>query len=37
MTWAMERTDSEIHSFSYWALMIRAMEGTDSEIHSFSR
>jgi len=33
---AMERTDSEIHSFSHWAIMTRAMERTDSERHSFS-
>jgi len=32
----MEKTDSEIHSFSHWAIMTRAMEKTDSEIHSFS-
>ena len=32
----MERTDSEIHSFSHWAIMTRATERTDSEIHSFS-
>jgi len=29
-------TDSEIHSFSHWAIMIRAAERIDSEIHSFS-
>jgi len=33
---AMERTDRETHSFSHWAIMIRATERTDSEIHSFS-
>ena len=32
----MERRDSEIHSFSHWAIMTRAMERTDSEIHPFS-
>jgi len=32
----MERTDSEIHSFSHWAIMTRATGRTDSEIHSFS-
>ena len=31
----VERTDSEIHSFSLWAIMTLAMERTDSEIHSF--
>ena len=36
MTGATERTDSEIHSFSDWAIMTRAIERTDSEIHSFS-
>jgi len=35
-TRATGRTDSEIHSFSQWAIMTRAMERTDSEIHSFS-
>jgi len=35
-TQAMERMDSEIRSFSDWAIMTRATEGTDSEIHSFS-
>ena len=36
MTWATERTDGEIHSFSHWAIMTRGTERTDSEIHSFS-
>jgi len=35
-TRATERTDSEIHSFSDWAIMTRTVERTDSEIHSFS-
>ena len=34
--WHTERTDSEIHSFSHWAIMTWAMEWTDSEIPSFS-
>jgi len=29
-------TDSEVHSFSHWAIMTRATGRTDSEIHSFS-
>ena len=33
-TWAMEKTDSEIHSFSHWAIITRATEKADSEIHS---
>jgi len=37
MTLAMERIDSEIHSFSHRAIMIRATYRTDSEIHSFSQ
>ena len=32
--WATERTDSEIHSFSLWAIMTRAMERTVRFIHS---
>jgi len=36
MTRAMKRTDSEIHSFSHWAIMTWATERTDGEIHSFS-
>ena len=35
-TRATERTDSEIYSFSYWAIMTRATGRTDSEMHSFS-
>jgi len=31
-----ERTDSELHSLSHWAIMTLATERTDSEIHSFS-
>jgi len=34
-TRSMERTDSEIHSFSHWAIMTWDTERTDSEIHSF--
>jgi len=33
---ATERTDSEIHSFSHWAIITRVTGRTDSEIHSFS-
>ena len=33
MTWATERTDSEL---SHWAIMTRATGWTESEIHSFS-
>ena len=32
MSWAMERTASEIYSFSPWATMTRAMGRTDGEI-----
>ena len=35
-TWVIGRTDSEIHSFSYCAIMTWARERTDGEIYLFS-
>ena len=35
-TLAQNWTQSEIHSFSHWAIITQALERTDSEIHSFS-